>query len=646
MSKNIRNIGILAHVDAGKTTLTENFLYHSGAVKQLGSVDQGTAKTDSLAIEKERGISVKAAFTSFEWKNTQINLIDTPGHIDFSSEVERTIRALDGAILLVSAVEGIQAHTETIWEALKAQKIPTLIWINKIDRAGADIDKVLADIEKELKVPFISLHDCDGEGDKDVVLKLCPKDDTYIESLANIDDLIMEKYLEGEAISENELENALKKGISETAILPVMLGSAKLSLGIEELLDAVINYLPSPQIENKGFSALVYAVHHDDRGKVANVKIFDGQLKNRDVVYNATQGLEEKVHQMKKNVAGKTSDIQELGAGDIAAVYGLSEVKVGDILGESNAEIPKEVKLQAPLLTIQVKPKAEKDLASLVQAMNVLAAEDPNLEFDWLAEEREVHIKIMGKIQIEILEQMLLDRFNLEVSFEDPIVIYKETPSGVGEGYERYTMPKPCWAVCRFLIEPLERGSGVQYESKVGVNDILIRYQQEVERTIPLALSQGIKGWEVTDVKITLIEGEDHVMHSRAGDFVTCTPMGIMKGLDEIGTTLLEPILSFKIVAPEELLGTISSDIIQMRGSFGSPEIIDGKFILEGTYPVATSLDYPVTLSSKSGGKAKLSTKFHSYQACEDDLGVIREFKGISPLDRSKYILKARNALQ
>ena len=247
---------------------------------------------------------------------------------------------------------------------------------------------------------------------------------------------------------------------------------------------------------------------------------------------------------------------------------------------------------------------------------------------------------------MQILEHILLNRFNIETTFEEPTVIYRETPTQKGEGYVRYWMPKPCWAIMRFLIEPGERNSGVQYSSIVSVDKIHQKYQNEVERTIKSALKQGIKGWEVTDLKITLIDGEDHEVHSHPGDFVVATPMGIMDGLTNTGTTFLEPILSFKISAAEELLGNITSDIQQMRGRFDSPTFDNGKFFLTGFLPLATSIDYPVKLSSRSGGKAKIVTTLHGYEPCSEELGVIRSYKGISPLDTAKYILKARKAIQ
>lgn len=652
MSFKIRNVGILAHVDAGKTTITENFLYLSGQSKMLGSVDDGTAQTDFLDVERERGISVRSSNTSFEWEGVKINLIDTPGHVDFSADVERVIRVLDCAVLVISAVESVQAHTETLWNALQNLKIPTIFFINKIDRAGADVELVINEIKKELTdklaILFNPVEEASNEADIKSVWHEQNINENVLESIANNDEQILEKYLEEEDISFSELDNALIEAIHQSKLFPVLMGSAKNSIGIKELLDSIIKYLPSPLGDNsKPLSALVYSISHDKTmGRVANVKVYNGAISNREIIKNASQKIEEKVTQVRKLVANKFDDIGIVEAGDIAGICGLQNVKVGDVLGEFSDLLPDDISLRTPLLTVQVKADNDKDYPALAEALQQLSDEDPTLDFEWLREDRELHIKIMGWIQIEVLEKILENRFGIKAKFDDPTVIYKETPSTKGEGFVQYWMPKPCWAIMKFLIEPGERGSGVVYESKISVDDVHQKYQNEVERTIPNALKQGIKGWEVTDLKITLIEGEDHQVHSNPGDFVVATPMGIMNGLVNTGTTLLEPLISYKISATEDLLGAITSDITQMRGTFEGPEMDNGKFILLGILPVATSLDFPVRLSSRSGGKAKISTKFYGYRECADELGQTREYKGISPLDTSKWILKARKALQ
>ena len=652
MQQNIRNIGILAHVDAGKTSITENLLYLSGQTKKLGSVDDGTAQTDFLDVERERGISVRSSNTTFKYKGVNINLIDTPGHVDFSADVERVLRVLDCAVLVISAVEGVQAHTETLWNALLNLKTPTIIFINKIDRAGADVELVVKEIKKELTEKLAILYDVSNEASNDAdivsVWNNENKSEQIIEAIANSDEKILEKYLEEQEISFSELEKALINAIYQCNLYPVLLGSAKNSIGVKELLDAIINYLPGANAdESKPLSALVYRITHDKTmGQIAHVKVYNGSIKNRESIKNVSQDFEEKVTQVRKLISNKFEDIGEVKAGNIAGICGLQNARVGDVLGEFTENLPNDISLRTPLLTVQVKAENEKDYVALAEALQELSKEDPSLDFEWLREDKELHVKIMGWIQIEVLEKILENRFGINAKFDDPTVIYKETPSKKGEGFVRYWMPKPCWAIMKFLIEPAERGSGVVYKSKISVDDVHQKYQNEVERTIPNALKQGIKGWEVTDLKITLIEGEDHQVHSNPGDFIVATPMGIMDGLTNTGTTLLEPLISFKISATEDLLGAITSDITQMRGTFESPEMGNGKFILCGILPVATSLDFPVRLSSRSGGKAKISTKFYGYQECTDELGQTREYKGISPLDTSKWILKARKAIQ
>ena len=648
----IRNIAILAHADAGKTTVTEQFLYLGGQTKRPGNVDQGTAQTDFLPVEKERGISVRSAGTSFVINNIRINLIDTPGHVDFSSEVERVLRISDGVILVISAVEGIQAHTETIWSVLRDRKIPVILFVNKIDRVGADSESLLYSIAKDLKIKPVCLQETEDEGSPGVgIADRWGDGNTPVETVEQIvstDEIMLNRYLEGDLPAFAELDRQLAKMIRLCQVYPLLYGSAKLGLGMEELLQAMVSYFPPPDGDpNDQLSALVYNISFDNvMGKIAHVRVYNGRILNREVVFNSSQDKEEKVTQVRRIFPGKFEDTGMVEAGDVAGICGFGHANIGDVLGKTSSHIPAEVKLHAPLLTVQVSALNSKDYPALAQAMQELSSEDPSLDFEWLKDECEMHVKIMGWIQMEVLERILADRFDLSARFENPTVIYKETPFKTGEGFARYWMPKPCWAILKFRIEPGERGSGIVYKSILPVNDVLQKYQNEVERTIAVALKQGIKGWEVTDLTITLIEGEDHPVHSRPGDFAIATPMGIMDGLVNTGTTLLEPLIRFKINATDELLGVIAGDITRMRGSFESPVLDNGRFTLEGILPLATSLDFPVKLSSRSGGKARISTHFCGYQECPDELGVIRPFKGISPLDTAKYILKARRAIQ
>lgn len=650
---NLRNIGIVAHVDAGKTTVTEHMLYLSGAVRSLGSVDKGTAHTDWLEIERERGISVRSASVSFPWRNVNINLIDTPGHVDFSAEVERSLRVLDGVVLVISAVEGVQAHTEVLWKALRKKNIPTLLFVNKVDRAGSEVGRVLTEIRSMLTSDIVPVQQVGGEGTEDPqIFDLLseegdlPDREEILERLAGVDEGLLEKYVSGEHISSKELTEKLRIYTKSGQVNPVFFGAAKKGIGIAALMDGVVEFLPAPMGDVQSpVSGVVFKLENDKTmGRIAHVRLYGGTVRNRDTVYNRTQDVNEKVTQIRKVYAQKHEDTGVVYAGDIASVCGLSRARIGDILGSAE-DIPPAHSMALPVLTVQAFPGSEAEYPQLVSALQELSDEDPLLDLQWLKEERELHIKIMGVIQLEVLTSLLKSRFNLQVSFGKPSVIYKETPTQAGEGFVAYTMPKPCWAILRFKIEPGERGSGITYASTVREERILARYQNQVEKTIPEALKQGLYGWEVTDLNITLVDGEHHVMHTHPLDFVVATPMALMNGLVNTGTTLLEPIQRFRISVPEEVGSKVLGDILQMRGAFDSPTITRGVFTVEGNVPVATSLEYPIKLGAVSSGRGVLTTQFAGYRECPLELGATTPRRGINPLDQAKYILSIRKAL-
>jgi ribosomal protection tetracycline resistance protein len=652
MKKTTINIGILAHVDAGKTTLTEHFLYNSGAIRTLGSVDKGSANTDSLELEKERGISIKAATTSFEWRDVKINLIDTPGHVDFSSEVERALCVVDAVILVVSAVEGVQAHTLNIWDSLQELQIPTIFFINKIDRQGADSESTIAQLEHDLKLKPVVLYASKNDGltnatiasvfnvSTDATIK-----EKSIEYLLDCDEHLLERFLNSEAISDNEYMQPIRKLTIENKITPVYMGIAKNNIGVTELLDGIIDYCPTSKITSeKELSAYVFKLeHHKVYGTMAHVKVFSGELSSKSTIYNHTQQLETKINQTKQLYQTKYIDNIVLTAGNIGVITGVLGTKSGDILGEPKG-IPKLPQLHIPVLTVQVIPENNAHYNGLSEALQQLDKEDPSLNFKWFKAEKELQLLLMGQMQIEVLEHVLKERFLIKASFTDPQVVYKETINKKAEGYIRYWMPKPCWAIMTFLIEPGPLNSGVTYSSIVPQNDVHIKYQNEIERTIPKALAQGVLGWEVTDVKITLIKGEDHNVHSRPGDFNLATPMGIMQGLKSGGTHLLEPILSFEIKANEALLGKIASELSTRRATFDTPIFVGDTFTLKGKIPVATSLDFSIKLNTITSGKLRLRLQFHGYDTCPKDQGVIREYKGVNPLDESQWIIHRRGA--
>jgi len=658
MTKRIKNIGILAHVDAGKTTITENFLFIADAIKSLGNVDQGSSVTDSMSLEKERGISIRSAGVSFTWEGVSINLIDTPGHTDFSSEVERALAVMDGVILVISAVEGVQSHTITLWEGIKRSKLPCLFFINKIDRPGADFRNGLYQIRKELMAPVFPLNFPADEGEntaKPVMLferhtansTHSPIREMALETLADEDEEILDLYLENKEISHELIQKKLILLSYNQQINPLYCGAAKFGRGMEDLLNGTIKMIPdAPAKSSADLGALVYKVEHDrSLGKIAHIRIFSGKIKSRDLILNYSRQVEEKVSQIKKKLTNKMTNMDELGTGDIGIISGMQSIRAGDILGNPD-HVPKLTPLQDPVITVNVKANADKQYADLAKALFILNTEDPSLDFKWYKENREMHLHLMGTVQIEILESILGHRFGIKAVFSDPTVIYKETPAGMGEAWVEYTMPKPCWAVLRFRVEAGAENSGINYQSKVSVNNIHRKYQNEIAETIPPALEQGIKGWEVTDINITLLEGEDHEIHSRPGDFILATPMGIMRALEKSGTKLLEPVYKFDIRAPESYLGAITSDLIRMRGTFESPDFENDNVIIKGTLPVATSLKYNIRLSSLTGGKGRFRKQFGGNQACPDDQGKSRSYVGVNPLNTSQWILHKRGAFK
>lgn len=648
------NVGIFAHVDAGKTTTTEHILYESGRIRALGSVDSGTALTDSMEVERQRGISVRSALASFAWRGVQINLVDTPGHVDFLSEVERSMRVMDCAVLILSAVEGVQAQSEMIWNALRKLGIPTLIFVNKMDRVGADPAAVLAQARTYLSGDIIPVqHPLYREGEYAGAEDLwgAEADEAarteLLEALAERDEELLELYMSGGAEDLVRWKSELAVRAAAGKMFPLVYGVAAKGLGITALLDTMIQYFPrAGGNAEQPVSGIVYNIQRDkSMGRMAFVRLYEGTIRNRDTVMNYTQDVQGKVTQIRRVEGGRTEDVGALEAGDIAVVYGLTGVRIGDVLGQPDA-VPQEAKLAVPLLTVRVFWGAETEDHKVIAALQELADEDPLLDAQWLQEERELHIKVMGPIQLEILDSVMQERFGLKVTFGQPSVIYRETPSRAGEGYVAYLMPKPCWAILRFLIEPGPPGSGLVYESLVRSSDLLPQYQNETARRVPEALQQGLRGWEVTDLKVTLVEGNHHVWHTHPLDFAVATPMAIMDGLARTGTSLLEPMLQVRIVVPEENGGRVMNDLVQMRGTFEPPVLQGERMIIEGRLPLATSLDYPVSLSSYTKGRSTFTSFFAGYEPAPPDVTAERSRRGVNPLDQARYILSVRKALQ
>lgn len=671
MPDKIHNIGILAHVDSGKTTLTEQLLFLTGAIRSAGSVDSGTAATDSLSIEKQRGISVRTATASAKWRDVTINIIDTPGHVDFAGEVERALTALDYAVVVVSAVKGVRAHTENILKSLDDAKLPRAVFINKIDRSGSDIESVLKELKQTSPQSYLMLSEVENEGGENYrVNKISGQKfaAAATEALADLCDEAADVFLCDETLSEERAKELIKQKISECALTPVLCGSAKYALGIKDLADTLVDFMPSAKRRaTDELCGIIFKIEHDKNlGKISHIRLFGGEISNRDEVEilsptdlslnnedeNAAVEIEkkppvkEKISQIKSFSGAKYVDSGIVKSGDIAAVCGLPSAKTGHFIG--SLAVSESAKLVNPFLRVRVTP-SDGDalkLPSLAAALGELSDEEPYIDAKWENGQKEITISTTGKIQLEVLDNLLKERYGLSASFSPPTVIYKETPSGKGLARASYTMPKPCWAVVEFLFEPMPRGYGVSYHGRLPSNQCFYRYQSHIRTSFNSCLEQGLYGWEVTDFKCTLVGGEHHTIHTHPLDFFVCTPMAFMNGLSQIGSTILEPLLKIRVSAPAELSGKLLSEIVKMGGEYDTPITHSQTVTMEAIVPVATSMDFPTRLAVLSSGKAVLNQSFYGYRECCDGLEHINPRRGVNPLDRSKWILFARGAYQ
>lgn len=666
MAEIFHNIGILAHVDSGKTTLTEQLLFLTGAIRNAGSVDSGTTATDSLDIEKQRGISVRTATATARWKDVTFNIIDTPGHVDFAGEVERALSALDYAVVIVSAVEGVRAHTENILKSLDAAGLPRIIFINKADRAGSDVKKVISELEGISSQTHIILSEIENEGEENCFVHIA--DDKLFclratETLADISDEAAELFLDDKLLTKEKADEIIRKEISDCRLTPVVSGSAKYAVGIRELADTLIAYMPdSSRRATEDLCGIIFKIEHDKAsGKISYVRLFGGEIANRDEVElfsaekqtvissdavepETKKPIKEKVSQIKSFCGAKSTDSGIVRGGDVAAICGLPSAKNGFFIGKPNYR--EEPKLVNPFLRVRVTPSDAdpEKIPALAAALNELSDEEPYIDAKWENGQKEITISTTGKIQLEVLSNLLKERYNLSAEFSPPTVIYKETPSSSGYGLARYTMPKPCWAVVEFYIEPMPRGYGVSYHGRIPNNQCFYRYQSHIRTSFDSCIEQGLYGWEVTDFKCTLVGGEHHTIHTHPLDFFVCTPMAFMNGLSQIGSTILEPLLKIRVTAPENFSGKLFSEIVKMGGEYDSPVIRSGMVTIEAIVPVATSMGFPERLATLTSGKAVLAQSFHGYRECKDGLEHINPRRGVNPLDRSKWILWARGA--
>lgn len=459
------------------------------------------------------------------------------------------------------------------------------------------------------------------------------------EAVAACRDEWLERFLDGEVLSGEALQQYLKTAWAAREMVPVLAGSALMGCGVRELLHFLRLYAQEHKTE-KSLSGLVYRISHDKTmGKLAHVRLYGGRLQNRDMIG------EDKIVQIRQYNGERFMDVGQMEAGDSAVLCGLSQAFVGMPIGE-RPEGYTAVQLTQPLLRSKVILEKPEDITRAMSAFQELTEEDPLLSMEYDPSVDEISICITGTIQLEILQALVQERFDLTIQFAPPTVIYLETPSGHGRGMDAYTMPKPCWAIVDLEVDPLPRGSGLHFEAHVPNDQMLYRYQKHVEESVPRTLKQGLYGWQVVDLSVKLVDGSYHPVHTHPLDFFLCTPMALMKALKDAGTTLLEPRVLMKLSVPAEFVGKVIGQLMEMRAEYDSPVIQEDWATFVVIVPVATSMDYHVRLASMTGGRAVVSSRFYDYHECPLALGAVRPRKGVDPLDRPKWILNQRGAIQ
>ena len=615
----IRNIGIMAHVDAGKTTLTEQLLYTGGAIRTPGRVDHGTSLTDSLEVEKKRGITVRAAAVALDWAGVNIRIIDTPGHADFYPEVERSIRALDGAVLLISSVEGVQLQTSTIWTALRESGIPTLIFINKLDRTGSSSRRLIGEMRQRLAATILPLQHVAGEETKSPRINTIADNPALLmkamECLAQLDQEIMDIYLRDKLANWSQIETVIQSLARQARVQPVLFGAALSGTGVPELLNAIVAYLPGPKGHARNdLSALAFKVETDKAaGRRVYVRIFEGSITPRETIHNDTVDKYEKTTRILKLVRGEEyKNTTHLVAGDIGILYGVQSCKAGHALGKDYA-IPLMSTPVEPMLTARIDPLRTDNWNELLKALQQLEDEDPLLNIQWIESQRELQLRFFGEVQMEIICDLLSSRFGLDVNISRPGVIYKETPMGVGEAGIEYR--DGGYADLELRVEPLPAGSGFEYEEAISGDDrIYQKFMKQIPKILEQCCSKGPLGWEVTDLKVTLLDGYcKYDLGTKSDDYKIVTPRVFAEALNNAGTGLLEPVVNFEISVPKEYGSQVYRELIRMRASFEQPVADAGRLLFNGRAPFAETFRSTSALYAASHGQGILKTEFCSY---------------------------------
>lgn len=594
-------IGILAHVDAGKTTLSEGMLYLSGEIREIGRVDNKDAYLDTYELERERGITIFSKQAIFEIDDTRITLLDTPGHVDFSAEMERTLQVLDYAILVISGADGVQGHTKTLWNLLNMYKIPSFLFVNKMDQKGTNKDKLIKEIKNQLDDGCIDFSQADTEG--------------FYDQLAMCDEIMMEEYLGKGHIETARISTAVK----ERKVFPCFFGSALKLEGIEQFMKGIVKYAISPCYPNE-FGAKIFKITRDEQGnRLTHMKLTGGKLKVKDILTNSV--WEEKVNQIRIYSGERFEAVSQVDAGSVFAVTGLTKSRPGDGLGVEKAS---SAPLLETVLLYQILLPEGYDPRVMIPKLRQIEDEEPELHIVWDEQLQEIQVQVMGEVQIEILQSLIRSRFGVEVSFDAGRIVYKETIANAVEGVGHFE-PLRHYAEVHLLLEPSERGSGLCFGVECSEDDLSRNWQRLILTHLGEKTHKGVlTGSAITDMKITLVSGKAHNKHTEGGDFREATYRAVRQGLKEAESILLEPYYAFQLEVPEKMVGRAMTDIEKMHGTCEISQINGKTAALLGSAPVITMRNYQKDVVAYTKGLGRLFCSLKGYELCHNAQEVIQ----------------------
>ena len=664
-----RNIGIMAHIDAGKTTTTERILYYTGVNYKIGETHEGTATMDWMEQEQERGITITSAATTCHWRDTRINIIDTPGHVDFTVEVERSLRVLDGCVTVLCAKGGVEPQSETVWRQADHYNVPRMIYVNKMDIMGADFYHVLDMVHDRLKCNAVPIQlpigaEADFRGIIDLVemnariyyddlgndmrTEEIPEDmrelaEEYrvklLEAISDFDDEIMMLYLEGEEVPQDMIRAAIRKATCAVKMVPVVCGTSYKNKGVQKLLDAIVEYMPSPldipaitgtnpktdeeevreASDSAPFSALAFKIMTDPFvGRLSFFRVYSGTLEAGKTVMNSSKGQRERIGRILLMHANHREDLSMVYSGDIAAAVGLKNTTTGDTLCDEKAPIVLEsMEFPEPVIRVAIEPKTKAGQEKMAIALQKLAEEDPTFKTYTDEESGQTIIAGMGELHLEIIVDRLLREFKVEANVGKPQVSYKETitrEATVDTRYARQTGGKGQFAHCKIIVEPNESGKGYEFINKITGGAIPKEYIPCVDQGIQGAMQAGVlAGYQVVDVKVTLIDGSYHEVDSSEMAFKICGSMAFKEACAKAGPTLLEPIMKVVVTAPDDYMGDVMGDINARRGQILGSDIRNGAAVVEANVPLASMFGYATDLRSKTQGRATYSMEPSHY---------------------------------